>query len=144
MKKRAKAHVDVDSLPSTEAFNAEVRTAWFVMLSLPRLYKAATDATSWPPGGMGVNVTGGSVSNPTRETATDPKLQGDRERIRTAVEWMRKAAYDATQARAALLGNQVEQPRRVHVKATMTQAEFDKKRQRRAELMAQSFSPDTP
>lgn len=143
VKKRARAHVDVDTLPSTEAFDAEVRTAWFVLVSLPRLYEDATAAATWLSGGE-VHVTGGSVSRLTEAAALDPKLERDRERIKRAVEWMRKAADDAGKARSALLGNQVEQPTKVHPKATMTQAELDKKRQRRAELLTQSFSPDTP
>lgn len=131
-RRRDHAHVDVDTLPSTEAFNSEVRTAWFVMLSLPRLYKMATDAATWPPGGgIGVPITGGSVSNPTRETATDPALERQRDAIRTAVEWMRKSAEAADKARSALLGNQVEQPQHVHPKATITQAELSDRIDRR-------------
>jgi hypothetical protein len=103
------------------------------MLSLPRLYKAATDDAAWPASGGRTHVTGGSVSNTTLSAALSPRQEQRRQECRTAVQWARKAHEAALNAQAALLGEQVQQPETIDPRATMGQAELDRltKKQRR-------------
>jgi hypothetical protein len=118
-----------DDLLDPEEVAALVNWGGEVLAGLKKLYADAVNEAVWPSsGGEGVRVTGGSTSNPTRSAALSPQQYGRREDARVAVAWIRQCLKAAYNAETALLGQRVEQPTNLHPQATMTRAEFERRR----------------
>jgi hypothetical protein len=118
-------------LMSTGQFGEELARIMDQTLPLAVLYAKALEEGGWPPGGSGVHVSGGSPSDATLAAFSGPWQRRRREHARRAVKFVKQAQRALERAEDVLTGEVVQQPEKVDRRATITQEEFDRRREHR-------------
>jgi hypothetical protein len=129
--KKPRRQESTQPLMSTGQLSAELAEVIDATVPLAVLYAKALEEGGWPPGGSGVHVSGGSPSDATLAALSGPWQRRRREDARRAVGWVKQAQRALQNAQDILTGEAVQQPEKVDRRATITQEEFDRRREHR-------------
>ena len=115
----------LDSLPSPERFDAEIRDLIVRALALRARYRFEHRVGLEASGASGVRVKTSAYDRNSTEAAFVGHFQRrTRAACRAAVKMTRGADRALQRAESALAGSEVQQPTRVDPRAIVTQAEF--------------------
>jgi hypothetical protein len=128
--KKPRRQESKEPLLSTGELRRELEALIDRTVPLAVLYAKALEEGGWPPGGSGVHVSGGSPSDATVSALLSPEARDRRQDARRAVGWVKQAGVALRNAEKALRGELVDQPEKIDPRATMSQDDFDRRRQR--------------
>jgi hypothetical protein len=129
--KKARRQESKEPSVSTGQFSAKLGMLIDMTVPLAVMYRDCLDEAYGQTSGAEVHVKTGSSDNVLNAAAFPTKFQRQRRAdANTAVAYVKQAASALHYAERVLRGEPVEQPEMIDARATQTQEDFDRRRQR--------------